>query len=76
MSKAAVNIAGVSLSRDLEQHGIAVGLLHPGMVATAMTGGHGVPVRKAASGLAQRLDELNLSNTGSFWHAEGEVLPW
>jgi len=76
MSKAAVNIAGVSLSRDLEQKGIAVGLLHPGMVATDMTGGSGVPVSQAASGLLKRMEELNVANSGSFWHAQGELLPW
>ncbi|MGD8636354.1 MAG: SDR family oxidoreductase, partial [Gammaproteobacteria bacterium] len=34
MSKAAVNIAGVSLARDLADRGIAVALLHPGYVRT------------------------------------------
>jgi NAD(P)-dependent dehydrogenase (short-subunit alcohol dehydrogenase family) len=76
MSKAAVNMAGMCLARDLKDQGIAVGLLHPGMVATDMTGGSGVPVAKSAAGLIQRLDELNISNSGSFWHAEGELLPW
>jgi NAD(P)-dependent dehydrogenase (short-subunit alcohol dehydrogenase family) len=76
MSKAAVNMAGVCLARDLHDRGIAVGLLHPGMVATDMTGKNGVPIPFAAGGLIQRLDELNLENTGSFWHAEGELLPW
>src|SRR5262245_30715193 len=37
MSKAAVNAAGVSLARDLKSRGIAVALLHPGMVNTDMT---------------------------------------
>ena len=76
MSKAAANMAGVSLARDLEDRGIAVGLLHPGMVATEMTGNNGVPVSQAAAGLILRMDQLNLENTGSFWHAEGELLPW
>jgi NAD(P)-dependent dehydrogenase (short-subunit alcohol dehydrogenase family) len=76
MSKAAVNMAGKSLAHDLLESGIAVGLLHPGMVATDMTGGRGVPVEKSASGLIQRMDELNINNSGSFWHAEGESLPW
>jgi hypothetical protein len=53
-----------------------VALLHPGMVATDMTGGRGIAPEKAAAGLIQRMDELNLENTGSFWHAEGEELPW
>jgi hypothetical protein len=27
-------------------------------------------------GLLARIDALNLENSGSFWHANGEVLPW
>lgn len=76
MSKAAVNMAGMSLARDLEERGIAVALLHPGMVATDMTGGRGVTPEHSASGLIQRMDTLVIENTGSFWHAEGEQLPW
>ena len=76
MSKAAVNMAGMSLSRDLKDRGIAVALLHPGMVATEMTGGQGIPTQQSASGLIARLDELELGSTGTFWHAEGERLPW
>jgi NAD(P)-dependent dehydrogenase (short-subunit alcohol dehydrogenase family) len=76
MSKAAVNMAGVSLARDLEKHGIAVALLHPGMVATDMTGGRGVSPRQSAAGLIARMDALDMGVTGSFWHAEGERLPW
>ena len=76
MSKAAVNMAGMSLSRDLKDRGIAVALLHPGMVATDMTGGQGVSPEHSASGLIARMDELELGSTGTFWHAEGERLPW
>ena len=76
MSKAAVNIAGASLSHDLKDRGVAVALLHPGMVATEMTGGQGVPTEHSASGLIARMDELELSSTGAFWHAEGQRLPW
>ena len=76
MSKAAVNMAGMSLARDLQQQGIAVTLLHPGMVATDMSGGRGIPPEQSASGLIQRMDALDLTDTGSFWHAQGERLPW
>jgi len=76
MSKAAVNIAGVSLARDLRERGIAVLLLHPGMVATAMTGHQGVPVAEAAGNLVARIESLGLEQTGSFHHANGEPLPW
>ena len=76
MSKAAVNIAGVSLARDLRGRGIAVLLLHPGMVATEMTGRHGIPAAEAAANLVARIESLGMEQTGSFHHANGEPLPW
>jgi len=76
MSKAAVNAAGVSLARDLAPRGISVGLLHPGMVATDMTGGAGIPVEESVRGLLARIDELGPDNTGRFWHQDGRELPW
>jgi NAD(P)-dependent dehydrogenase (short-subunit alcohol dehydrogenase family) len=77
MSKAAVNAAGVSLARDLAGRGIAVALLHPGMVATDMTGRHGIAPADAARGVIARIDALSVENTGRFWHAgTGEELPW
>ena len=76
MSKAAVNMAGMSLARDLHERGITVLLLHPGMVATGMTGGRGIPAAESAAGLIARIDSLGLADTGSFHHANGEPLPW
>ncbi|MGZ3420345.1 MAG: SDR family oxidoreductase [Polyangiales bacterium] len=77
MSKAALNMAGKSLSVDLKGRGVAVCLLHPGYVQTDMTGGHGdVTPDVAAQRLLQRIDGLSLANTGTWWHANGEVLPW
>lgn len=76
-SKAAVNAVGKSLAVDLASRGIAVCLLHPGLVATEMVGGKGdVSPEQAAEGLAARVDALSLANTGSFWHANGSTLPW
>jgi len=76
MSKAAVNMAGVSLARDLAARGIAVLLLHPGMVATGMTGGQGIAPAESAANLLARMDESTLEDSGSFRHANGEPLPW
>jgi len=77
MSKCALNIAGMSLAMDLEAQGIAVALLHPGLVGTDMIGGHGdITPDQAAERLAARIEGLTLENTGTFWHSNGEVLPW
>jgi NAD(P)-dependent dehydrogenase (short-subunit alcohol dehydrogenase family) len=77
MSKAAMNAMGVSLARDLKARGIAVALLHPGYVRTDMTGGAGnVEPADAARGLLARIDGLTPENSGTFWHANGERLPW
>lgn len=76
-SKAAVNAVGKSLAVDLAPRGIAVLLLHPGYVATDMVGGKGdVQPAESAAGLVERIDELGIDDSGSFWHAKGDPLPW
>ena len=77
MSKAALNIAGVSLARDLASRDIAVAILHPGYVSTGMVNFSGeVSAESSASNLQRRIDELTVATSGTFWHANGEVLPW
>jgi NAD(P)-dependent dehydrogenase (short-subunit alcohol dehydrogenase family) len=76
MSKVALCMAGKSLALDLRPKKIAVGILHPGLVQTRMTGFSGITPETAVRGLLARIDELNLDNTGTFWHSNGEVLPW
>lgn len=77
MSKAALNAAGKSLSIDLSDRGIAVGILHPGFVRTDMTGHQGhVEPSEAAAMLVERIDELDSANSGRFLHANGDELPW
>ena len=77
MSKAAVNAAGRSLAHDLRARGIAVQLLHPGFVQTEMTGGNGnVTADASAADLTKRIAELDISATGTFRHANGEMLSW
>ncbi len=75
-SKTAVNQVGTNLALEFRPRGIAVALLHPGMVATGMTGGSGIEPAVAASGLIKRIDALTPDNSGGFWHAEGYRLPW
>lgn len=76
-SKAALNAVGKSLAIDLKPRGIAVAQLHPGFVQTRMVGFNGdITPAQAAKGLAARIDELTLENTGGFWHSNGQELPW
>ena len=75
-SKTAVNMIGANLKHDLAQHDIAVVLLHPGLVATDMTGGNGISPVDSATGLIARIDQLDSNNSGQFLHAEGYELPW
>ena len=78
MSKVALCMAGKSLAVDLKPNGISVGILHPGLVSTRMTGftSNGIQPKESVKGLIQRIDELTLENTGNFWHSNGEILPW
>lgn len=78
MSKVALSMAGKSLAHDLKGRGIAVAILHPGLVQTRMTNftSSGITPEESVKGLLARIDELTLENTGTFWHANGEVLPW
>ena len=78
MSKVALCMAGKSLAVDLKPKGISVAILHPGLVSTRMTGftSNGIQPKESVKGLIQRIDELTLENTGTFWHSNGEILPW
>ena len=78
MSKVALNMAGRSLALDLRPRGIAVAILHPGFVSTRMVNFNpqGISAEQAVRGLLARIDALSLETSGTFWHANGEVLPW
>ncbi len=82
MSKAALNIAAVSLARDLEAENIAVGIYHPGYVQTEMVNRNGnlsngdISAQVAAMRLIALMDNLTLADSGVFKHSNGETLPW
>lgn len=77
MSKAALNIASVSLSHDLADRDIAVGIYHPGYVQTDMVGGRGdIPASEAASRIVGLIDNLTMAESGVFKHSNGDQLPW
>ena len=78
MSKVALSMAAKSISIDLLKDDICVAILHPGLVSTRMTGflKDGITPEESANGLLKRIDSLNKNNTGTFWHANGDILPW
>jgi NAD(P)-dependent dehydrogenase (short-subunit alcohol dehydrogenase family) len=77
MSKSALNAAGASLAHDLAPRDISVAILHPGYVRTDMTSHNGlIDADESVRGMLKRIDELNSGNSGTFWHTNGEVLPW
>jgi hypothetical protein len=45
-------------------------------VATAMTNYKGIPPEESAANLVARIDALGTEESGTFWHAKGEPLPW
>lgn len=75
MAKAALNMAGVNLAHDFRGRA-SVAILHPGLVATRMTGFAGISTEESASGLIARIDALQPEDSGGFWHANGDRLPW
>jgi NAD(P)-dependent dehydrogenase (short-subunit alcohol dehydrogenase family) len=88
MAKAALNMAGVSLARDLHARGIAVILLHPGIVDTDLLragrrslgrlvqSADTVDAATAVRDMLDRIVELTIETSGRFVHRNGQILPW
>ena len=76
-SKAAAINLGRNLAVDLRPEGIAVGIYHPGWVATDMGGREAeVSVEDSVAGLRAQIDDLDLTETGCFKSWDGKVLPF
>jgi NAD(P)-dependent dehydrogenase (short-subunit alcohol dehydrogenase family) len=81
VSKAGLNQAGMSLSIDLNKRNSSVGIFHPGYVVTYMTAASaGAPnmisTTESVTGMIAGIDKMDLQNSGTFWHTNGQVLPW
>lgn len=77
MSKAALNIAGKLIAESLKPKGITVMMIHPGYVRTEMNFGDGdIDVTTSAKGVIELIDRIGLDQTGTFWHVNGQQLPW
>lgn len=74
-SKAAVLNLGRNLAMDLREQGIAVGIYHPGWVATDMGGSNAeVSVEQSVNGLRRQIDSLTLADTGCFKAWDGQEM--
>ena len=81
ISKCAANMVALNLAHDLGKRGIAAAILHPGMVATAMTFDderrHARTPEDAAADLIERIDLAEPGAAPAFWHApERTIIPW
>ena len=77
MSKAALNAAAMSLSKDLASQDIAVGIYHPGYVQTDMVNhGGDISANESAGRIVGLINRLTMKETGVFKHSNGEILPW
>jgi NAD(P)-dependent dehydrogenase (short-subunit alcohol dehydrogenase family) len=77
MSKAALNMAGNTLSHDLKNQGIVVSIMHPGYVKTRMTDFMGnMDAELSATRLISVMEKASIMTTGTFWSYQGTILPW
>ncbi|GIU02648.1 MULTISPECIES: SDR family oxidoreductase [Shewanella] len=77
MSKAALNAASMSLSHDLSDKNIAVGIYHPGYVQTDMVNhGGDISAIESAGRIVSLINDLDMDSSGVFKHSNGQTLPW
>ena len=76
MSKAAQNMLTSNLAIDLRDQGIAVAAVHPGIVATGMTGGKGAPAGEVAADIRALVAGLTPAQSGKFLDRFGAEIPW
>ncbi|MDO6445772.1 SDR family oxidoreductase [Colwellia sp. 1_MG-2023] len=77
MSKAALNAAAMSLSKDLASENVAVGIYHPGYVQTEMVNhGGDISADESAGKLVNLILDLSMQESGVFKHSNGQILPW
>jgi NAD(P)-dependent dehydrogenase (short-subunit alcohol dehydrogenase family) len=88
MAKAALDMAAVCLANDLRPRGVAVVVLHPGVVDTELLRAGRAELGRlvqtvdaigpdvAVRDMLSRIDELTLETSGRFLHRNGQPLPW
>lgn len=77
-SKAALNKVMTLLAETLRKHGIIVALLCPGHTKTRMglETNANIEVEDSSAGMCRLIDELTMSDTGTFTRYNGERIAW
>ena len=76
-SKSALNSAAKSLSIDWKEDGISILIIHPGWVKTDMGGDNAnLEISDSISQMIKVIDDMTLSNSGSFVNYAGKKLEW
>jgi NAD(P)-dependent dehydrogenase (short-subunit alcohol dehydrogenase family) len=77
MSKAALNMATITLARDLAGQSTIVVSMSPGFVKTDMTHDRGdITVEESVAGQISTVASLTLDDSGRFVAHTGETIPW
>lgn len=76
-SKAALNMAARTITKEVLNSGIGIMVLHPGWVQTDMGGPHApLSVQDSAHGLIEQILTLSEHDNGCFVSYDGKKLPW
>ena len=80
MSKCAAHMAARCLAEDLKPKGVAVAVVHPGVVDTDMLkislSTPQVTPEESGAGIAAVTESLDISSTGRFCNFKGEDMAW
>ena len=77
MAKVALNMATRNLAHDLRAFGGVAVALHPGWVKTDMGGaGATEEIADAVGRILASIDRFGAAESGRFFHAKGQELPW
>jgi NAD(P)-dependent dehydrogenase (short-subunit alcohol dehydrogenase family) len=77
MSKAALNMASMSLARDLSREKIVSVVINPGWVKTDMGGaGASTPVNESVQKMLAIIDAITPESSGHFLNWRGGEYPW
>jgi NAD(P)-dependent dehydrogenase (short-subunit alcohol dehydrogenase family) len=77
MAKASLNMATRNIAHEVKGFGGIAVALHPGWVKTDMGGGGATEeIDDAVGRIIARIEGFKAEDSGRFWHAKGEELPW